>query len=179
MQDQQSPTRFRRTPCVCAAARRTSRALTRFYDLVLAPTGLKATQFIALREIAEAGEIAQWQLSQGYGVATETLSRRLNTARKNGLVEMRRGAKHGERIYRLTVQGQKCLHNAMPYWGRAQRRLAQALGDANLKHAVDILDRVAEAALLAEQIRTPNTSSVEQPRPEPRDTSLRLPSKAA
>ncbi len=58
-------------------------------------------------------------------------------------------------------------------------RTAQVLGDGNLQDAVDFLDRIAAAALLAEQIRTPNTSSVEQPRPEPRDTSLRLPSKAA
>ena len=74
----------------CAALRRASRAVTHLYDLVLSPTGLKVTQFIVLRAIAEKGEIAQWRLAEEHGIADETLSRRLATLRKSGLV-IRRG----------------------------------------------------------------------------------------
>jgi hypothetical protein len=45
--------------CACAALRRAARATSQFYDLVLQPSGWKATQFFALKSICEAGEVAQ------------------------------------------------------------------------------------------------------------------------
>lgn len=152
------------TPCVCAAVRRASRAITELYDLVLAPTGLKATQFITLREIGEAGEIAQWQLAKGYAIATETLSRRLGMARKKGLLQVRRGASRGEQIYSLTPYGRECLENARPHWERAQQRLAQGLGNGDLEGIVALLDRLAAAAQAGEEIRLPNQRRSSEPR---------------
>jgi DNA-binding MarR family transcriptional regulator len=159
MQENGSSARLRRTPCACAAARRTARAVTQLYDLVLSPTGLKATQFIILREIAMAGELAQWQLADGYAIATETLSRRLSMARAKGLLEVRRGANRGERIYRLTAFGHECLQKATPYWERAQQRLAQALGNGDLEATVQLLDRITLAAQAASEMRTRNTQA--------------------
>src|SRR5579872_1630326 len=40
--------------CVCANLRRANRAVTHLFDLVLAPTQLRVTQFILLRAIASA-----------------------------------------------------------------------------------------------------------------------------
>ena len=156
--EEQAPSQLRNTPCLCAAARRATRALTQFYDLVLSPTGLKVTQFIMLQEIAEAGEIAQWQLAEGYAIATETLSRRLALARRKGLVQARSGTRRGERIYSLTAFGRECMESALPYWERAQRRVGQVLGDEDVQGVVDYLDRLTRAAQLAEQIRTNNTT---------------------
>ncbi len=144
------------TPCVCAAARRAARAITQLYDLVLAPTGIKATQFIVLREIGDAGEIAQWQLAEGYAVATETLSRRLGIGRKKGMLQVRRGTKRGEQVYSLTPYGRECLENARPHWEGAQQRIAQALGNGDLEGIVACLDRLTAAAQIAEEIRLPN-----------------------
>lgn len=45
------------SPDACILVRRASRAVTHLYDLVLAPTGLKATQFVLLRAIEQHGEI--------------------------------------------------------------------------------------------------------------------------
>jgi len=154
-----------KTQCTCAAARRAARALTQFYDLVLAPTGLKSPQLICLMEIAEAGEIAQWQLSRDNVVAPETLSRRLTLGSKKGLLKVRRGEKRGERIYSLTPYGHECLQKALPYWTRAQQRLAKALDDtAALEHLIDALDRLTLAAHAAEEIRTANSDGHRAPR---------------
>ena len=146
------------TQCFCAAARRTARAVTQLYDLVLAPIGLKATQLTTLLAIAEAGEIAQWQLAQGHAIAPETLSRRLSAALKKGYLEVRR-SERGERLYRLSKLGQECLREALPYWERAQDRLVQALGGATVEEIITLFDRVTLSARAAEDMRIPNSAA--------------------
>ncbi len=154
------------TRCLCAAARRASRAVTQLYDLVLSPAGVKATQFTMLLAIAHAGELAQWQLAERHAVATETLSRRLSVIRKHGWVEVRRGPRKGERVYTLTDYGYECLRKALPHWETAQRRLSQVLGAQAHDDAIALLDRLTIAASEAQFIRICNAirSGAEPPR---------------
>lgn len=141
----------------CAALRRASRAVTHLYDLVLSPTGLKSTQFIILRAIAENGEIAQWRLAEQYGIAVETLSRRLATLRKTGLVTHRIGVtRPGERIYKATPLGLQKIEEAVPYFTRAQERLAVVLGEENWKAALQMAHQIAVSARSAESVRLSN-----------------------
>jgi DNA-binding MarR family transcriptional regulator len=142
--------------CACAALRRASRCVTRLYDLVLAPCGVKCTQFTSLHAIDEAGEIAQYHFARNYGVAVETLSRRLGALRRKGLVRVRTGTYHGEQIYSLTDEGKKVLNDARPYWDRAQERLRTVLGEADWNALFSITDGVARAALEAEKLRLHN-----------------------
>lgn len=142
--------------CACGGLRRASRAVTQLYDLVLMPTGLKTTQFIALRAIEEAGEIAQCDFAREYAVAVETLSRRFASLRRKGLVEVRIGANHCERIYRLTEKGRQCLNDALPYWIRAQERLRNTLGEEFWGLLFKLSDRIYDAAQEAAVLRTKN-----------------------
>ena len=142
--------------CACEALRRSSRAVTQFYDLVLAPTGLKATQFISLRAIDEAGEIAQHQFARQYSVAVETLSRRLGALRRKELVKVRTGNKHGEQLYSLTEKGKATLNHARPYWDRAESRLKTTLGETEWRLILALADRTVLAAVAAEELRTRN-----------------------
>jgi DNA-binding MarR family transcriptional regulator len=144
--------------CACAALRRAARATSLFYDLVLQPSGLKATQFFALKSICEAGEIAQWRFSQQNAIAVETLSRRFAALRKKGLIAARIGGNHGERIYTLTEQGKEALHRATPYWERAQQRLRQTLGDPELHALLRVCESAVQASQKAEQLRTTNAA---------------------
>ncbi|HKU26574.1 MAG TPA: MarR family winged helix-turn-helix transcriptional regulator [Candidatus Sulfotelmatobacter sp.] len=140
----------------CAALRAASRAVTQLYDLVLAPTELKSTQFVALQTIYESGEIAQCQFARDHSVAVETLSRRLGGLRKKGYIQVRTGERHGERLYSLTEKGRQALLEAMPYWERAQDRLRIALGADDWDGLIQLLDRLRNAALRAEELRTSN-----------------------
>src|SRR5947209_7365917 len=63
--------------CACSLARRAARSVTQLYDVVLAPVGVKATQFVLLRAISNSGQVAQWQLASDLSIAVETLTRRL------------------------------------------------------------------------------------------------------
>jgi DNA-binding MarR family transcriptional regulator len=144
-------------PCACGSLRRASRCVSQLYDLVLAPCSLKCTQFVALRAIDEAGEIAQYQFARQYSVAVETLSRRLGALRRKGLVRVRKGTRHGEQIYSLTDEGKRLLMQAHPYWERAQERLKAALGEAEWNLLFTLTDRIANAALDAENLRLRNS----------------------
>lgn len=140
----------------CPALRAASRAVTQLYDLVLAPTELKATQFIALQTIYESGEIAQCQFARDHAVAVETLSRRLSALRSKGYIQVRRGDRHGERLYSLTEKGRRALESAMPYWQRAEERLRTAMGQDDWDGMLHILHRIRTAACDAVELRTNN-----------------------
>ena len=149
------------TECACAALRSAARSATQLYDLVLQPAGLKATQFIALKSIAQAGEIPQWKYAREHAIAVETLSRRLAALRKRGLVFVRKGGKHGERIYALTEPGKQALRKALPYWERAQERLHHTLGDSEFRLLLELCRRTVDAAHKAEQLRAANCPGLE------------------
>jgi DNA-binding MarR family transcriptional regulator len=105
--------------------------VTHLYDLVLAPVGMKSTQFIILHAISDKTEVAQWELAQIYSVSVEALSRRLAGLRRSGMVEMRVGPNHNERLYKLTEKGRQKLQDAIPHWTRAQQRFLQIAGASN------------------------------------------------
>jgi DNA-binding MarR family transcriptional regulator len=134
------------TDCVCSLTRRAARSVTQLYDVVLAPMGIKATQFILLRAISEAGQIAQWQLSKDLSIAVETLTRRLATMRRAGWVELHSGTDRREHLYSATPLGRQQLESALPYWHRAQERLHEQLGEEAWKETQTCLDRLAIAA---------------------------------
>lgn len=142
--------------CACAALRSASRAATQLYDLVLEPSDLKITQFFALKTISEAGELAQWRFAREHAIAVETLSRRLAGLRKKGLITVRIGTKHGERIYTLTPQGEEALAKTRPYWERAQKRFRQSVGEGQWQVLLELCRRTVEAAREAEQLRAKN-----------------------
>jgi DNA-binding MarR family transcriptional regulator len=151
---EKSPPHVEESPC--AALRAANRAVTQFYDLVLAPTGLKATQFVALKTINDSGEISQCQFARDHAVAVETLSRRFSGLRRKGYIQVRTGNRHAERIYSLTEKGLEALRHATPYWERAQKRLRQVLGESDWRDMLEMMDRVRSAALHAEELRVDN-----------------------
>jgi DNA-binding MarR family transcriptional regulator len=142
--------------CLCGVLREAARSAAQLYDLVLEPTGLKATQFFILKVIAEAGEIPQWKFSREHAVAVETLTRRFAALRRRKLIAVRTGRNHGEQIYTLTPEGVEAFTRALPYWERAQTRLRQTLGRPQSRLLLQLCQRTVEAAQHAQQLRTMN-----------------------
>lgn len=143
-------------PSAFAALRTATRAITQFYDLVLTPAGLKATQFVILQVIRSAGEIAQCDFAREFSIAVPTLSRRFGGLRRKGYIQIRRGDRHGERIYSLTPQGEEAFEKTLPYWERAQQRLRTALGEEDWCTMLALSDRIRSAVIDAEELRTRN-----------------------
>jgi len=139
----------------CASLRRANRAVCHLYDLVLAPTGLKSTQYIILQAIGDAGEIAHCDLARTFAASEETFSRRLASARESGWVRMKLGER-SRRVYCLTERGQKTLEIAQPYWERAEDRMKRELGDSDWLQLGSFSERVTRAAIRAEHAPTRN-----------------------
>ena len=148
--------------CGCMLSRRAARSVTQLYDVVLAPIAMRATQFVLLHAITEAGQVAQWQLSKQLSIAVETLTRRLATMRRLGWIELRSGSDKREHLYSSTELGREQLERAMPYWYRAQERLKEQLGEEGWNQAVATLDRLALAAERSLTARMKNVA----PKPE-------------
>lgn len=144
------------TVCVCTAVRRASRAVTQFYDVVLAPTGLKSTQFAILQAIAGYGEVPQWRLAKDYVIAVETLSRRLGALRRKGMIELEVRGARAEHVYRLTDAGRSALEAAKPFWQRAQARMEFACVAGELERMIQLSDELTRTALNAESLQVNN-----------------------
>ena len=141
--------------CACANLRRANRAVSHLYDLVLAPVGIKATQFSILNVICEAGEIAHCDLARLFAASEETFSRRLASARKSGWVQMSIDERR-RCVYRLTEEGRKIRDGALPYWERAQQRMRRELGEPDWSLLAGFAERLTKAAIRAESVPARN-----------------------
>ncbi|HJX86773.1 MAG TPA: MarR family winged helix-turn-helix transcriptional regulator, partial [Gemmatimonadales bacterium] len=73
------------TDCACFNVRKAARALTAFYDQVMAPTGLRATQGTLLVALARAGDIPVTRLAGILGMDRTTLTRNLEPLERDRL----------------------------------------------------------------------------------------------
>ena len=144
--------------CACTLTRRAARSVNQLYDAVLAPIGIRASQFILLQTIADAGQVAQRDLAVALSASTETLSRRLATMRKHGWIELSIGSNQRERLYTITAAGREQLTRSLLCWRRAEERLKQQLGDQGWRQMLAMLDQLAVASEDAVSARSRNIS---------------------
>lgn len=118
------------TGCLCLAARRAARAITREFDRGLRPHGLRATQFTLLSALALRGETRVGDLAALLGLERTTLTRNLAVVAAEGLVQAVGGHDRRERLYEISTLGRRSLQRAYPTWQKIQRRLTAQLGEA-------------------------------------------------
>jgi DNA-binding MarR family transcriptional regulator len=117
------------TPCLCAALRQTSRAVTRIYDDELRRTGLRTTQHSLLRLLGRVGEVRKGDLGEMASLDETTLTRSLRPLAKSGWVTLRVGSDRREKLVAITAAGKKKLEQARPAWTKAQQRMQRILPD--------------------------------------------------
>jgi DNA-binding MarR family transcriptional regulator len=129
------------TACVCGRLRRASRALTQLYDDVMAPTGLRVTQFSLLRTLARQGPDAVriTELAALTLIDRTALSRNLEPLVAQGFVEIVPGRDARTREVRIIRAGRAALTKATPAWRRAQVEVARRLGAPRVDALVGLL----------------------------------------
>jgi DNA-binding MarR family transcriptional regulator len=132
-------------PCMCAAFRRTSRAITQLYEEALRPTGLRATQFTVLQAVSLAGEVTQGELGKILVIDSTTLTRTLTIMGRQGWIAKRRGEDHREWRMRLSRAGEAQFKQAQPHWEKAQTRLRRRLGDELSGNLMKLTQKVTNA----------------------------------
>jgi DNA-binding MarR family transcriptional regulator len=113
--------------CACTTVKLAARAITRFYDAVLAPSGLRATQFAVLVGVF-----------RGFGTSLTSLGRVLNMDRGSLLRNLRPllrrrlvttvQATDRRRALRTTRRGERLLARTIPYWQGAQEHVVTTVG---------------------------------------------------
>jgi len=125
--------------CACGRLRRATRALTQRYDDLMAPSGLRVTQFSLLRTIDSAGMCTLSDLAQTLLLDRTALSRTLDPLAERGLVAIAAGRDARTREVSLTRAGEKALGEAIPHWRPAQAEVARKIGPAKLQALIATL----------------------------------------
>jgi DNA-binding MarR family transcriptional regulator len=123
------PPLFETTQCLCLAARRASRAITREFDQALRSQGLRATQFTLLAALHLAGAKSIGDLAETLSADRTTLTRNLAVAEQRGWVTLRVDRNDARsRIAAITPKGVRTLTAALPAWRKTQQRLTETIG---------------------------------------------------
>ncbi|HYR00888.1 MAG TPA: MarR family winged helix-turn-helix transcriptional regulator [Casimicrobiaceae bacterium] len=130
------------TPCACGRLRRATRALTQLYDDLMAPSGLRVTQFSLLRTLERTGRQRMTALAAAALLDRTALTRTLEPLVEQGLVTVLPGRDGRTREVALTRAGTAALRAAEPHWKRAQAAVARRLGPAKLDALIATLGEI-------------------------------------
>ena len=139
--------------CNCLAVRQAARHITQFYDQLLAPIGLRTTQFSILAKLRRLGPMTINVLAAEMVMDRTTLGRNILPLERDGLIAVEQGS-HDRRSkeLRLTEAGEARFRAGVKGWVEAQRRFEAAFGPGRtarmraLLHAVAATDLAATAA---------------------------------
>src|ERR1700722_4062412 len=106
--------------CVCTAARRRSRDLTRAFEKPMRGSGIRGTQFTLLATLVQTGPIATTRLADFQGLERTTLTRNLALLVRDGFVQIQEGEDRRVRNAAITAAGEEAARRAFPFWRKAQ-----------------------------------------------------------
>jgi DNA-binding MarR family transcriptional regulator len=136
--------------CACFNLRKAARAVTQFYDVVLEPSGIRATQFSVLVALALVERAPLGRVAEGLVMDRTTLTRNLRPLVRRGWVRAEPGADRRERSLSLTRGGRAALERTLPLWQVAQQQVMARLGNrwgAALGSLEDLVAAAQEAAV--------------------------------
>lgn len=132
--------------CACINVRTAARALTRRYDEVLAPSGVRITQLAILAAVAFYGPFTMKVLAQALVMERTTLTSDLKPLVAQGFVEINPGQDRRTRVVRITERGRTAIEQAMPLWRQAQEQIVGGFGGERLNALLGELREVVSLA---------------------------------
>jgi DNA-binding MarR family transcriptional regulator len=125
--------------CIQFNLKKTARRISSYYDDILKPSGLKATQFSVLIVVAmeEASSIAG--VSRLVDVDRTTLQRSFDILEREGLISINKEPKGNIRNVSITNKGKKKLDSAIGLWQIAQASITKKLGAEKIKTLLKFL----------------------------------------
>jgi DNA-binding MarR family transcriptional regulator len=141
--------------CVGMRMRRATRAITDFYNAIMEPSGLHANQLSLLIPPYLKPGMTINALVDFVALDRTTLARNLKLLEDRQLITLRRGADQRTRVIHVTELGRQTVLEALPLWEKAQQQVLTSLGEKQLDHLLESLDKVED---LIEGDSTSNTS---------------------
>lgn len=130
--------------CACFNFRKASRAVTQLFDEMLAPTGLRSTQFVVLVAINLHEPVGPAALARELVLDRSTLSRNLKPLIAEGLVRVRPNGQRAH-VIGLTAKGKQRIGQALPLWEQAQGAFVEQLGPEKWATMLDDLRQAVQA----------------------------------
>jgi DNA-binding MarR family transcriptional regulator len=119
----------RQQGCICLAVRQAARHVTQFYDRLLAPSGLRTTQFSLLAKLRRRGPMTINALAADMIMDRTTLGRNILPLQRDGLIRIEPApSDRRSKELHLTRRGEKRLGVAFKGWAEAQARFEAAFG---------------------------------------------------
>jgi DNA-binding MarR family transcriptional regulator len=123
--------------CNCFTMRSAARHVTQFYDHLLAPTGLRTTQFSILAKLKRLGPLTINGLAKAMVMDRTTLGRNILPLERKRLITIGSGTSDRRaKVVQLTSAGEKRLQAARSAWSKAQADFEGTFGPkraANLR----------------------------------------------
>ena len=132
--------------CACFKVRKAARAITKLYEEVLRPSGLRATQFSLLMATRVMGPVTVVKLARVMVMDRTTLTRNLEVLENRGLISIKSGEDRREREVNMTDVGMEVLTKAIPLWEEAQERVRKGLGEERLQNLLGDLSEMISLA---------------------------------
>ena len=115
--------------CNCLAIRQAARHVTQFYDQLLAPVGLRATQYAILTRLRRDGPLAINALAAALVMDRTTMGRNILPLQREGLIEIvSSDVDRRRRELRLSAKGLARQRVAGERWDAAQAGFEATLG---------------------------------------------------
>lgn len=114
--------------CTNLKLRQLTRRVTQHYDVELAKTGLKTTQYSLLSHVVKLGPIRAVDLAGVMRMSTSTLSRNLLPLVASGWIEVNAGDDARSRLISATEAGKNKRAEAQRKWRVAQEGINATLG---------------------------------------------------
>lgn len=135
------------TGCVCSNLRRASRAVTNYYDSLLAQVSdLRVSQVIVLTVLYLAGPQTINELAERMALDRTTVGRNLRPLAQQGLLTLTSGSDQRTRVVMLTAQGEETLLRVLPQWEQAQAHMVSGIGPGRVTGLLSQLSTVAAHA---------------------------------
>ncbi len=135
--------------CTCFRVRRLARRVTQIYDRVLAPAGLRVTQFSLLSALVRNGRspgaMAIGALATALDMDRTTLTRNLKPLIDAKLVALKQGEGDArQREASVTRPGIARYENAKTLWRQAQNDINRTLGSVQVASLHELVDGLLE-----------------------------------
>jgi DNA-binding MarR family transcriptional regulator len=133
--------------CASFNFRRTTRAVTKLFDLALEGAGIRSTQFTILVGIAKTQPVSMGSLADVLALDPTTLTRSLRPLQQDGLLEISDRAAMRQRFITLTHKGERTLAKAVPKWRKVQKHFVNAVGERYWSEFRGELERLASVTV--------------------------------
>jgi DNA-binding MarR family transcriptional regulator len=137
--------------CACQNLRRVTRAVTNYYDALLAEQAgvrIRITQVTMLVVLYLAGPQTINDMAEKLDLDRTTLTRNLKPLAHEHLLTIMPGADQRTRVVTLTAAGERKLREILPLWERAQAHMVEGIGQERFG---GWLAQLSEVAGLAQQ----------------------------